>query len=264
MIYNVKNHCVYQYNYLAIMPFLKQITSVFQSGKLNVYPFNIPAFSHGIHLDLTTNVTFLVGENGSGKSTLLEAISDHCGFNASGGNRNHHYDSHDSKSILTASLKFSWFPKVTDGFFLRAESFFNFASYIDQIAEDDSGIYYAYGGKSLHQQSHGESFLSLFNNRFKKGIYLLDEPEAALSPKRQLSLLVLIHDLETSGKAQFIIATHSPILLSYPGAVLFSLDGAHIETVDFRETEHYQITKDFLEHPDFYYKHLFSGENNIE
>jgi predicted ATPase len=242
------------------MPFLNNIRTDNNLVDSNKYPFNISAFSEGINISFTGNVTFFVGENGSGKSTLLEAIAENCGFNASGGNRNHNYQFHETESNLGKFLKFSWYPKVTDGFFMRAESFFNFATYIDELAVDEPALYGAYGGKSLHRQSHGESFLALFKNRFKKGIYILDEPEAALSPKRQLSFLVMIHELEKSGKAQFIVATHSPIILSYPGAVLFSLDGNHIEEVGYQETEHYLITKDFLMHPDHFYKHLFSND----
>lgn len=242
------------------MPFLKSIRTIESFVDSDQYPFNIPAFTEGINIDLRSNVTFFVGENGSGKSTLLEAIAENCGFNASGGNRNHNYSCHETESNLASALRFSWFPKVTTGFFLRAESFFNFATYIDELASDEPGLYGAYGGKSLHKQSHGESFLALFENRFKKGIYILDEPEAALSPKRQLSLLVLINELEKSGKAQFIIATHSPIILSYPGAVLFSLDGDNLEEVDYKETDHYIVTRDFLLHPEKFFKHLFSNE----
>ena len=141
---------------------------------------------------------------------------------------------------------------------MRAESFYNFASYIDEIAQEDSAVLQAYGGKSLHHQSHGESFLSLFVNHFNKGIYILDEPEAALSPNRQLAFLALIHDLDISGKAQFIIATHSPMLLSYPGSIIFSLDGEQIKEVDYKQTDHYRITKDFLENPDRYFRYLFT------
>jgi predicted ATPase len=135
---------------------------------------------------------------------------------------------------------------------MRAESFYNFSTYIDQVSD-----LRAYGGKSLHAQSHGESFLSLFANRFEQGIYILDEPEAALSPQRQLSFLRIIHDLETPGHAQFLIATHSPILLGYPGAVLFSLDGDTIEEVAYHDTNHYLLTRDFLNAPERYLKHLF-------
>jgi len=135
---------------------------------------------------------------------------------------------------------------------MRAESFYNFATYIAQVSN-----LRAYGGKSLHEQSHGESFLSLFLNRFEQGIYILDEPEAALSPQRQLSFLKIIHDLETPRHAQFLISTHSPIILSYPSAVLFSLDGNSIREIAYKETDHYQITRDFLNAPERYFKHLF-------
>ena len=241
------------------MPFLNSIQTVKNIANSHKYPFNIPAFSEGINIEFGKNVTFFVGENGSGKSTLLEAIAENCGFNVSGGNRNHNYQYHKTESNLGTILKFSWFPKVTDGFLMRAESFFNFATYIDDLASEEPDLYNAYGGKSLHGQSHGEAFLALFKNRFKKGIYLLDEPEAALSPKRQLSFLVLIHELEKSGNAQFIIATHSPIILSYPEADILSFDQNHIKKVHYEETEHYQITKDFLMNPDLFHKHLFSN-----
>jgi predicted ATPase len=239
------------------MPFLKNIRTIPDLVDPKKYPFTIPVLSHGINLEFSKNVTFLVGENGSGKSTILEAIAEGCGFNHSGGNRNHSYSSRDTASNLIDALRFSWMPKVTNGFFMRAESFFNFATYIDEIAADDPSILEAYGGKSLHQQSHGESFLSLFVNHFSRGIYILDEPEAALSPNRQLSFLALIHELETSGKAQFIIATHSPMLLSYPDAEIFSLDGDQMATIGYKETEHYRITKDFLDNPERFFHHLF-------
>ena len=120
----------------------------------------------------------------------------------------------------------------------------------------------AYGGKSLHEQSHGESFISLFAHRFEQGIYILDEPEAALSPQRQLSFLKIIHDLSTPGHAQFLIATHSPILLSFPGAVLFDLDGDTIQEIDYRETKHFLITRDFLNSPERFFKHLLAAPDH--
>jgi predicted ATPase len=240
-----------------IVPFLKSIRTIPNQITPGKYPFTIPAFSKGINIDLKSNVTFFIGENGSGKSTLLEAIADGCGFNLSGGNRSHTYSRHNTESNLSSALRLSWFPKVTDGFFMRAESFFNFATYIDQLAIDDPSILKAYGGKSLHEQSHGESFLSLFVNKFNKGIYVLDEPEAALSPKRQLSFLVVIHELEKSGKAQFLIATHSPIIISYPGSVIFNLYSDHIEEIEYKDTENYRISKEFLENPDRYLRYLF-------
>jgi predicted ATPase len=220
------------------------------------YPFNIKAFSSGIDLPFTSNVTFFVGENGTGKSTLLEAIAECCGFNPEGGNRDHQREVFVERSRLAQALRLSWMPRATEGFFLRAESFYNFATYLDQVSN-----LRAYGGKSLHAQSHGESFLSLFVNRFEHGIYILDEPEAALSPQRQLSFLRVLHDLEKPGHAQFLISTHSPIILSYPGAVLFSLDGNSITEVACRDTHHFQLTRDFLNAPERYFAHLFASED---
>jgi predicted ATPase len=240
------------------MPFLKSVRTIPELVDPAKFPFSIPVLSNGLNLEFSTNVTFFVGENGSGKSTILEAIAEGCGFNHSGGNRNHSYSSSDTQSNLSEALRLSWMPKVTNGFFMRAESFYNFATYIDQIAEEDSSILQGYGGKSLHHQSHGESFLSLFVNHFNRGIYILDEPEAALSPNRQLAFLALIHELESSGKAQFIIASHSPMLLSYPDAVILSLDGAVISQVSVKETEHYRITRDFLDNPERFFRHLFA------
>jgi predicted ATPase len=233
-------------------PFLRAITSLPERIDRAIHPFTIPAFSHGIAVELRSAVTFFVGENGSGKSTLVEAIAECCGFHPEGGARDHQRAAFAERSPLAQALRLAWQPKVTDGFFLRAESFYNFATYIDEISN-----LRAYGGRPLLAQSHGESFMALFANRFEQGVYLLDEPEAALSPQRQLSFLRIIHDLATPGHAQFIIATHSPILLSYPGAVLFSLDGDAIREIAYRETSHYLITRDFLTSPERFFKHLF-------
>lgn len=239
---------------LSAAPFLRRIETLPEKVDRAVYPFNIPAFSRGIDLAFRSKVTFVVGENGTGKSTLLEAIAECCGFNPEGGSRDHHRAVFADRSPLAQALRLSWLPKVTDGFFMRAESFYNFASYIEEVSD-----LRAYGGKSLHEQSHGESFISLFANRFEQGIYILDEPEAALSPQRQLTFLKIIHDLTTTGHAQFLIATHSPIILSYPGAVLYSLDGETIEEVDYRETRHFLITRDFLNSPQRFFRHLFAA-----
>lgn len=234
-------------------PFLTSIDSVPEWDAAWGYPFDIPAFAAGIHLKLRGRVTFLVGENGTGKSTLLEALAECCGFNPEGGSRDHHRATFAERSRLAQSLRLVWRRKVVEGFFLRAESFYNFASYLDEVSDMR-----AYGGLSLHAQSHGESFLALFNNRFEQGLYLLDEPEAALSPQRQLSLLKILHDLEAPGHAQFLIATHSPILLSYPGAIVYSLDAGAFDEVDYRDTKHFQVTRDFLNCPERFHKHLFA------
>ena len=239
-------------------PFLKRITLLAERADLSRYPFNIAAFSHGIDLEITSNVTLLVGENGSGKSTLLEALAENCGFNREGGSRDHNFAERQDPSDLAAALKLSWLPKVTDGFFLRAESFYHFATYL----EESKSKFQRYGGRPLHDQSHGESFLALFSNRFDRGIYLLDEPEAALSPQRQLSLLSIIHRLETAGRAQFLISSHSPIILAYPGASLLSLDGDTIHPVRYTDTDHYRLTKQFLESPERYFRHLFSDKSD--
>lgn len=234
--------------------FLKRVKLLKEdSHNSSVYPFTIPALRQLNELDFKKPVTFFVGENGSGKSTLMEAIADICGFNTAGGGRNNTYDLEASEAALSDHIRLSWLPKVTNGFFLRTESFYHFASHIDDI-----GSIQAYGGRSLHHQSHGEAFLSLFQNRFGgKAIYLLDEPEAALSPQRQLTFLRIIHDLEKSGEVQFIIATHSPILLGYPGADILHFSEGGIRSVDYEETEHYQITRGFLENREGYLKHLF-------
>lgn len=232
--------------------FLKKLTLLHEKiPSYNQYPFTIPAIKNLTELNLTSNVTFFVGENGSGKSTMLEGIADKCDFNTAGGGRNNYYDVHAAGSDLGPYLRLSWLPKVSNGFFLRAESFYHFASYIDELSIENPSVYDAYGGQSLHEQSHGESFLSLFKNRFGgKAIYLLDEPEAALSPQRQLAFLKILHNLTQTGECQFMIATHSPILLGYPEATIFNFDDEKITTIDYEETDHYQITKYFLQHRD--------------
>ncbi len=210
-------------------------------------------------LPFDADVTFLVGENGSGKSTLLEGIAVACGFNAEGGTRNFRFATEETHSSLGEILTVARGRYPRDGFFLRAESFYNVASYIDQMDREPSfggRIIDSYGGVSLHHQSHGESFLALVENRFGgRGLYLLDEPEAALSPSRQLSLLALMHDL-AGRDSQFVIATHSPILMAYPGAQIYQLDEGGIRAVGYRETEHYQLTRRFLDDPDRMLRYL--------
>jgi predicted ATPase len=244
--------------------FLRSVTLLHENiCDYKTYPFTVPAIRGLNTLEFQSQVTFFVGENGSGKSTLLEAIAYQCGFNTAGGGRNNVHDVDSSNSALGEHIRLSWLPKVTQGFFLRAESFYHFASHLDQLAKDDPTFnYQGYGGKSLHHQSHGESFLSLFINRFGgKGIYLLDEPEAALSPARQLAFMRIIHQLAKNGEAQFIIATHSPILLGYPNATLFSFDSNSIQSISYQETEHFQITKEFLTRTDRFLHELFREDD---
>lgn len=206
------------------------------------YPFSIPAVNALDSLSFRSNVTFFVGENGSGKSTILEAIAYQCGFHTAGGGRNNSYEVDSSHSALGDHIRLSWMPKLTNGFFLRAETFYQFASHLDTMPES---LRY-YGGRSLHEQSHGEAFLSLFKHRFgKKAIYLLDEPEAALSPARQLALLRIMKDLEN--EAQFIIATHSPVLLGYPDAQILNFDVQPVSEIRYEDTLHYIVTRRFLE-----------------
>lgn len=242
--------------------FLKRITLLRERvPNFRKYPFSIPTIKEFEELHFSTNVTFFVGENGSGKSTMLEGIARKIGFNQAGGSRNNQYEITDTVSSLGDYLRLSWMPKMNNGFFLRAETFYDFASYLEQLQRDNPGIdvYKSYGGKSLHEQSHGESFLSLFKNRFgKEGIYLLDEPEAALSPARQLALLKIINDLEKEGASQFIIATHSPILLGYPNATIYHFDNeTGIAEKQYEDTEHYQLTKYFLNNREGLLRHLF-------
>jgi predicted ATPase len=241
-------------------PFLRNISTLADRVTRGEFPFTVPAFSAGIDLRIEKPITFLVGENGSGKSTLLEGVATKCGYNVLGGGRNHSYGRDSAQSQLAAALRLSWAIKPTQGFFLRAESFFDFATYIDELASGDRGLLDAYGGKSLHEQSHGESFLSLFVNRFNRGFFILDEPEAALSPQRQLAFMRVLHDLELTGQSQFLIATHSPMLFSYPSADVIQIDNSGLHKIDYRESEHFRLVKRYLDSPERYLRHLFRDE----
>ena len=211
--------------------------------RFDEYPFSIPSIRHLHRLEFHPGVTFFIGENGSGKSTLLEAIAVKAGFSAEGGDKQLQFDTHDTHSQLHDCLRLERsFGRVTDGFFLRAESFYNVASAMENLGS----TFHGYGGKSLHRQSHGESFLAVMKERLQGGgVYLFDEPEAALSPQRQLSVLTLMHRL-VHHQSQLIIATHSPILLAYPNARIYQFSEDGIAEVKYTETEHYLITKDFL------------------
>lgn len=217
----------------------------------NQYPFCLKAVKNLTTVKFNPAVTFFIGENGTGKSTLLESIAVLMGFNPEGGTKNFSFGTRDSHSNLSDYLRISrGIKRARDGFFLRAESFFNVATEIEKLDEEPLAlgppIINSYGFKSLHEQSHGESFWSLVMNRFGgNGLYILDEPEAALSPNRQMALISRIHDL-VNDNSQFIIATHSPIIMAYPDATIYELNENGIETVDYEETEHYIVTKNFL------------------
>ncbi len=218
------------------------------------YPFSVPAIASLTHLKLTARVTLFAGENGTGKSTLLESIAAHIGFGREGGNRNFTNESTDSVHAtdpLTRALRLGFDKRTGEGFYFRAESLYNIASHLDALdSEGGPGppVLDAYGGISLHQRSHGETFFTVLDHKFRRsGLFLLDEPEAALSPQRQLAFLVLIHDtLRDYKDAQFIISTHSPILLGYPAAQVLSFDGGRIHEIPFDQTDAWQIARRFL------------------
>ena len=230
----------------------------------DAYPFSIAAVRELRSIEFHRDVTFIVGENGCGKSTLLEAIATAWGFNPEGGTANFRFSTRASHSELHAHLRLvKSTRRPRDGFFLRAESFFNVATDIERMDAEPSSappVIHSYGGRSLHEQSHGESFLALMLHRFGgKGLYILDEPEAALSPARQLAVLRRIHQL-VQDDSQFIIATHSPILMAYPGAKILLLDASGFNEVLYEDTEHYAVTREFLANPGRMLEQLFADD----
>jgi predicted ATPase len=237
-------------------PFLKRVYLHDDiDGKRGEYPFSLPLLRNGFELSFTRPVTIIVGENGSGKSTVLEALAGGCGFNVSGGNAGNLFGD-ERTSPLTPHLRFSWLPKVNRGFFLRAESFFNFASHIDELAREDPGDAYAPYGGSLHNRSHGEAFLKLFEARFRgDAVYILDEPEAALSPSRQLIFLKIMRELERQN-CQLILATHSPLIMAYPGATLLKIEDGQFAETRLEHTSHYAILRDFATEPEDFIQRL--------
>jgi predicted ATPase len=246
-------------------PYLREV-SLKREGILSydAYPFSIPAVRELHGLEFHRDVTFIVGENGCGKSTLLEAIAVAMGFNAEGGSRNFGFSTRASHSGLYKYLRLVRSPRrYRDGFFLRAESYFNLATNIedmDAVPAFAPPIINSYGGVSLHEQSHGESFLALLFQRFSgNGLYILDEPEAALSPTRQLKALGRIHQL-VKRNSQFIIATHSPVLMAYPNAKLYILDATGFKETRYEETEHFAVTREFLNNPKRMLEELFAAD----
>jgi predicted ATPase len=228
-------------------------------ASFDTYPFNLPAVRPLETLRLHRSITFIVGENGSGKSTLLEGLAVALGFNAEGGSRNFNFATRASHSELGRHLRIARsHRRPRTSYFLRAESFYNVATEIERLDQlGPTPLIDSYGGASLHEQSHGESFLALILNRFgPEGLYLLDEPEAALSPARQLTLLARIHQLIQQG-SQFIIATHSPILMAYPDSQILSLGESGLIPVRYEDTEHYLLTRQFLNNPQGIMRQLF-------
>ena len=219
---------------------------------INVYPYTLPVLKGFEEIIFHPKVTFLVGENGAGKSTLVEALAIAWGFNPEGGSKNFNFKTAEAHSSLHEKLRLTKGPRrFYDGFFLRAESFFNVVTNIDELGVS------GYGGKSLHARSHGKSFFDLLDHRFRgQGLYILDEPEAALSPSRQMSMLVRMHDL-IAKDSQFIIATHSPILMAYPDAQIYQISKSGIDPIAYEDTEHFQVTKTFLNRHEQMLEQLF-------
>ena len=230
------------------------------------YPFCIPVIRQFDSLQLRSRLCFFAGENGTGKSTLLEAIAAHYGFGREGGTRNFFNDSTESNHSvdpLVRALRLSFDRRTGAGFFLRAESFFNAVSHIDNLDKEASHappISTFYGGRSLHTRSHGETFFKVLELKCcRDGLFLLDEPEAALSPQRQLAFLVLLHDVVRDYRdAQFLISTHSPILLGYPGAQIVSFDGGALREIDYEETAPTQIVRRFVNDRESLLEELFA------
>jgi len=219
------------------------------------YPFNINVLQQTRSIKFSSPVTFFIGENGSGKSTLLEALAHRCKIYIWRGIERTRCENNPFEEQLYLYIEVEWTDGLVPGSFFSSQIFRNFAQLLDEWEADNPGQIDYFGGKSLLTQSHGQSLMSFFKARYKiKGLYLLDEPETALSPKSQLQLLKLLQDMSALGHAQFIIATHSPILLACPGSVIYSFDHTPVKAVHYEDTEHYQIYKSFMENPGGYLK----------
>lgn len=213
----------------------------------NYYPFNLASFRETERLDLNSAVTLFVGENGSGKSTLLQAISRKCGIHIWKTIETTRYEINPYEDLLGSFIEVEWVDGYVPGSFFSSEMFYDFARNLDEWAASDPDMLKYFGGKSLMTQSHGQSLMSFFKARYSiKGLYLLDEPETALSPKSQLEMLELLESAEAAGKAQFIVATHSPILMACQGAAIYSFDHVPIRGLQYKDTSHYKIYRDFM------------------
>ncbi len=231
--------------------------------RTDAHPFDL-AFVDGLDLEFRAALTFLVGENGSGKSTLVEAIATLCDLPSSGGGRNElaSRTGPDQGAPLAAALRPSFRERPRDGYFFRAEHMSHFTELLDARRDDpdfNRDPYQLYGGRSLHARSHGESFLAVFTGRMRDGLILMDEPESALSPQRQLTLLAHIARIVAGGRTQLIVATHSPLLMTFPGADILSFDEGKIAPVRLEDTTHYQITCGVLNGPERYWRRLLDG-----
>jgi predicted ATPase len=219
------------------------------------YPFNLDVLCKTPKITFSSPVTFFVGENGSGKSTLLEALARKCQIYIWRGEERTRAVINYYEDMLSLYLEAVWTDGTVPGSFFSSQIFHHFAKLVDEWEADNPGQIDYFGGKSLLTQSHGQSIMSFFKSRYKiKGLYLLDEPETALSPKTQLELLKLLREMTKLGHAQFIIATHSPILLSCPGSAIYSFDYVPLKAVSYEETDHYQIYKKFMKDPKKYDK----------
>lgn len=234
-------------------PFLKRISLDPAKTDRELFPFNtLPYLAGDFELEFTSAITMVIGENGSGKSTLIDAIAQMAGFAGKGGSQDHQTGEGANENALAQALRPSWLPRVRRGFFFRAASFF---SYVDYLSETG-------GFGNLDRRSHGEAFLDTFQERMhaaQRAIYILDEPEVALSPQRQLAFLRILREWQVCGQVQAIIATHSPILMCLPDITLLSLDGGRIQRIDPEATEHIRVMRRFLADPDGYMRKLFEG-----